>query len=370
MVMKEKTTDKQKNWARKVLLAWSKEHNYGVNYLHWTIVSLITILVGCFKSVKQKNGKEYSPDTLYQLYNALYHVLLRDRQVDIWKDDQFDDCRKALDWNMQRLTALGIGDDKNKQEIFSNDEELKIQEYAFSFNNAWGLLRAIFYNIGKIFAFRGYEDHRFLSWNELKRYTDRSGIPYWGRKLTKSKTYNGGIKDRAKKVFSKLIRRMYGNSDDPHCPVRYLDEYFKHCPTGVDRVYLKPLETPQGDIWFSTTPLPDSLLRTMMENICECAGIPKRTNHILCAQCATTLFEAGYDVKVVMERTGHNSIKAAMAYNQTSDDMHRTQCAALAPKPVKRIHSSTPTPSTTISNNNNNNNNNITATTTTPSQTC
>lgn len=80
-------------------------------------VRLILLLDFLFTLYRRKDGKEYTPDTLYQLYNGLWHVLLRDRKVDIWKDEEFDPCRKSLDFGMRRLTALGVGDEKSRPEV-------------------------------------------------------------------------------------------------------------------------------------------------------------------------------------------------------------------------------------------------------------
>jgi site-specific recombinase XerD len=69
----------------------------------------------------------------------------------------------------------------------------------------------------------------------------------------------------------------------------------------------------------------------MMHTICSNAGVTPHSNHILHGQYATALFEAGFDVEQVMERTGHNSVKATIVYNQTSDMTHQKQCDALTP---------------------------------------
>ena len=47
---------------------------------------------------------------------------------------------------------------------------------------------------------------------------------------------------------------MYGNSQDvEHCPVMYLDLLRQHSPPDAVYVYLKPLEQPQGDIWYQVS---------------------------------------------------------------------------------------------------------------------
>jgi len=291
-----------------------------------------SMLADFFATCKKRDGGEYLPDSIYQLYNALHHHYFNLNGWDLWSGQDFDSSRHSLDRRMKVLTHDGIGSDKEKQEVFTNEEEIKIYS-VFNVTSAWNLLYACFYVCGKFFALRGYQDHRALSWGELRKYVDRTGDVYYGRKIIKGKNFQGGIADRKKRQFAKLIRRMYRDDRNPSYDlVTYLDELRAHSPSSAEFVYLTPIENPTTHIWFKVEPLSDTLLRSLMHRICSLAGIPPRSNHILRGQCATQLFEAGFKAQQVMERTGHQSLKAVMAYNQTSDATHKRVCDALAPK--------------------------------------
>ena len=49
------------------------------------------------------------------------------------------------------------------------------------------------------------------------------------------------------------------------------------------------------------------ILNQILPNMCSVAGIKKKTVRCLRVSCATTLFNAGVDEKLIRERTGHRS---------------------------------------------------------------
>ena len=89
-----------------------------------------------------------------------------------------------------------------------------------------------------------------------------------------------------------------------------------YCPS--DRpdgaFYLTPLK----DCWFSCVPIGRNKLST---TVCKLAGISGfKTNHSLRATAATRLYSSGVDEHLVMERTGHRSIKGIRSYKRTSGE--------------------------------------------------
>ena len=78
-------------------------------------------------------------------------------------------------------------------------------------------------------------------------------------------------------------------------------------------------ENPTKHCWFSHTPLCHNTLKNYLRNTCKKAGIKVyKTNHSLRATAATRLYLSGVDELLVMEWTGHRSIKGIKSYKRTS----------------------------------------------------
>ena len=61
----------------------------------------------------------------------------------------------------------------------------------------------------------------------------------------------------------------------------------------------------------------------MVSDMCEDAGIPRRTNHSLRATGATTLFQSNVPEKIIQKTTGHCSLQALRMYEHTSEEQHQ-----------------------------------------------
>ena len=106
--------------------------------------------------------------------------------------------------------------------------------------------------------------------------------------------------------------------------VRLYKLYNSHCP--ADRpdhaYYLRPLQKPVSDCWYSNQPVGHNKLDTSISRMCKNAGITGyHTNHSLRATAATRLHQSGsVEEQEIMERTGHRSIEAVRSYKRSSHE--------------------------------------------------
>ena len=49
------------------------------------------------------------------------------------------------------------------------------------------------------------------------------------------------------------------------------------------------------------------LLNKVLPDLCKAAGVKRKTAHCLSVTCASSLFNAGVEEKLIRERTGHRS---------------------------------------------------------------
>ena len=80
------------------------------------------------------------------------------------------------------------------------------------------------------------------------------------------------------------------------------------CPGNL--AALKPLLNPKSQCWYAAKSISHCKLDETISRMCERAGIPGyKTNHSLCATNATWFYQAGVNEQLIMERTGHISLK-------------------------------------------------------------
>ena len=65
--------------------------------------------------------------------------------------------------------------------------------------------------------------------------------------------------------------------------------------------------------------------------MCEAAGRKRKTAHCLRVTCASSLFNAGVDRKLIQDRSGHRS-DALMKYEKASEKVQTKVSAILGPK--------------------------------------
>lgn len=232
-------------------------------------------------------------------------------------DPRFENFHTTMNSSYRGLRAQGIGADKHSSEPFSKEEEnLLWTSGVFCTDNPVGLQKAVFFYNGKIFCLRGGNEHRSLMLSQLKRVSD--GYIYTENA---SKNRPGGISQL--KLKNKCVTILENDNAGERCHTRLLDKYIHHLPEKAKKenlFYVRPLEKPQGDIWYSSVPLGKNKLAKMVANMCADAGIGgHKTNHSLRATGATELYTAGVPEKIIQERTGHRSLECLRMYEKTSE---------------------------------------------------
>ena len=72
-------------------------------------------------------------------------------------------------------------------------------------------------------------------------------------------------------------------------------------------------------------------LNQIIPNMCEKAGLSRKTSHCLRVTCATRLFQSNVEEKLIRERTGHRS-SALLAYEKKSDEQALKVSNVLGPQ--------------------------------------
>ena len=136
---------------------------------------------------------------------------------------------------------------------------------------------------------------------------------------TVTKTNRGGLRDMKKE---RKVVWIKPNNDPTRCPVRLIEKYVKLLPvSGVKpNLYLHSLRKPKPSVWYKETPLGINKVRSVVKDMLKDVGLDGFfSNHSLRRTAATRLFQAGQNVKLIKEVTGHVS-NAVEKYETTSDE--------------------------------------------------
>ena len=206
------------------------------------------ILQSFFAEIRKSNGTEYEPECLRVMLSAMDRYLReKGREYSILKDKMFDSSRKVLNGKAIELREKGMGKRKNK----SNPKSLNY---------------TIFYLISQQFGTRGCQENHQLQVEELKFVRDPSGKTLyveWVEGLTK--TRQGGLS----KTERRLPQKMFAN-EGSRCPVKFLELLISKRPQKLrcsGPLYLRPLESPHIDVWYSSQPVGIQTINAYMKNM-------------------------------------------------------------------------------------------------------
>ena len=131
------------------------------------------------------------------------------------------------------------------------------------------------------------------------------------------------------KIQNKVVP-VYANADSgSRCVVALLDKYLSKLPPVAfekDIFYMKPKTATPSDAdspWYEGAPVGKETLRTMLANMCERAGVERKSNHSLKATGATEMFAANVPEKLIQSRTGHHSLEALRLYERPPHEQHQ-----------------------------------------------
>ncbi|XP_060603803.1 zinc finger MYM-type protein 2-like [Ruditapes philippinarum] len=332
----ENTRNKSK-WAFNVFEQWKKNRNTYGNTENDTIIGdiltmsnqqLDMVLSFFIAEVRNKQGKEYCPKTIYELVIALQHYLRsNDRQINLLESSDFVKMRSVLDSRMKDLSMQGLGLNKKQALIINAEQEDTLWEQGLlgNLDTPQKLLDTMVFYMGLNFALRAGKEHwnlRIGSSTQIKLHSTPTGRRYLEYTEDVSKTNAGGL---YQKNVSPKVTRAYENDNQPErCLLNlYLDYMSKRPENGkCDAFYLRPSKSGNGAVrgkWFDDAPVGIHTLQRTIGRLCNDAGFDGfYTNHSLRATAATRLFSAGVDEQLICEKTGHRS-DAIRGYKRTSE---------------------------------------------------
>ena len=178
-----------------------KGYELDTKFANMNVASMNYWLRKFILEVRSVNGKEYSPDSLYQVCCGL-HRSLKDNhrsEVNIFDDAELAEFRGVLDGQLKALNRTGKYVEKKKASIITTEMEERLWESGLlGDHNPKVLLDTLVYLIGLNFALRSGEEHRRLRHNpsQISVINEEGKTPYIVYTEDISKTNQGGLKPK------------------------------------------------------------------------------------------------------------------------------------------------------------------------------
>ncbi|XP_051991636.1 zinc finger MYM-type protein 4-like isoform X1 [Xyrauchen texanus] len=223
--------------------------------------------------VRRPNGEKYSPDSIFYLCLDIQQHLFQDNRMEnIFVDNLYStfcqDMTNILKGWKPTILPSGYVHSRVEEKYLWDCKQLG----AFSPSV---LLNTLIYFFTKFFNFKTAEQHRRLSFGNVKRYSVHK-VAYlrFYPPVEDTRTDTGPSKKRKKGDDKKKVLKIKENSKNPlHCPVRLYEFYLSKCLPSVRQhenlFYLSPERScvPSSPTWFSSTSLSDDALDSLLTRI-------------------------------------------------------------------------------------------------------
>ena len=331
-------TMKKVNWAVKMYRDWRNyRHYHGFDHIECdldskstiTHANLIFALVRFITEVKNVDGKDFPPKTLYDILICIqFHLETMGIYWKLLNEQVFSDVRYTLDNLMKLRTEQGLGRSVKKAQILSSsDEELLWSLGLLGIQTPNQLLNTLVFVIGKgcaLHAGKEYHKLRAQPFNSqfrfLKDDTGKTFLRYV--EDIGMKTNKGGIKQR--KLEPKEVD-IFPMENKDRCPIEIIKFYLSVLPPNrnCSAFYLQPRKKYVPDIWFLDRPVGENRLRDTVKELCKEAKLPGFfSNHSLRSTATTKMYQCGLDEQLIQEVTGHRSV-AVRSYKRTSQKQRK-----------------------------------------------
>ena len=356
-------TTKQNNWAVNIWddwAAWRNKLDIGNTLARFSIVPSINQIVekgidgteiGFWLArfvleIKRKDGKDYPPNSLYQICVSLQRFLRScnlgnacNLHIFNENDPQFYQFCSSLGSKMKELTSNGLGVITKSASPITQEDELQLWGTgAISINTSFGLSNGVFLYNCKLFGLRGQDEHRALTREQyiftMDPVSGRDKLSFYGRL---NKNNQGGIKTR--KIKPKVIDQ-YHDPTNPRCAVTLFKRYLEIIPKNGP-FYRRPLINLsfQGTPRFSQQPVGTNKLSSYMKNMFSYAGISTEgrniSNHSGKVTLCTNVHNSGFEEQTVQQRSGHRSSDAVRLYKRPGSNMMQSASDNLQPPKPK-----------------------------------
>ncbi|XP_063399089.1 zinc finger MYM-type protein 2-like [Mytilus trossulus] len=267
--------------------------------------------------VRKKDKTEYEPDSITAMMNSIERHFKDIKMPYSIKDDTlFSHSKRVLESKRKCLKVMGKGNKKLKADPLEKEEiEIMYEKNVLGAGNPESLLNTVWLNNGVYFGLRGRQDHSNMLWGDVELKMTSDGKEYLEFTEKSTKTRSGKNSGDCRKVLPKAFQVP----EDDNCPIKIYKAYRDRRPLDMrepdSRFYLKPLNKPKSEIWYSRQCVGKNKMGTIMKDMaskCDLQG--RKVNHSSRKTFGQTLLNGGRPLTEVADLGGWKSIESVKSY--------------------------------------------------------
>ena len=258
-----KATEKKCNCAAKLFAEWKCARNelailhpeqgnstIRCELIEMTKDELCFALSRFIHEVRKQNGDNYPSGTLYELIISVQHYLAsHGKEYKFLQDEASVSLKNTLASRMKFLAASGLRSERRQAGVINREDEEKCGKKAYSDLTIHGSLLTLSYTCLDRTSPYVREKSTGISFTLIPRYPAiqiRRGVVF---------AISGRLFQNSHMRFAPKVVDAYENTDNPdRCVVRLYEKYINHqrnSPNCNPALYLRPLEKPNEDKWYS-----------------------------------------------------------------------------------------------------------------------
>ncbi|KAJ8307669.1 hypothetical protein KUTeg_014779 [Tegillarca granosa] len=279
--------------------------------------------------------KEYEPDTLTSTHNSIDRYL-KEKKVEfsIKHDSVFSHSNNCLQEKRKYLKSMDLGSKDRAAEPLSK-EELKIlnENNILGAGNPQSHLDTVWLNNGVLFGLQSRQDHVNLRWGDIKLKQTSDGkeyLEFFERQTKHVLVGRGGIPGQ---LHQKLLQyqgmttvqlvclNSKNNTDHQICSQIHREQHNCdfYCVQQSSKFYLRPLDNPKSQIWYSHQPLGKDKLGQKMKDLANKGNLQgRKVNHSARKTFASTLFHSKVPPTEVAQLEGWKNVGSVNSYSVPS----------------------------------------------------
>ena len=277
-------------------------------------------------AARTKKGEQYEPSSLRGILTSVDRYLTRrEYGKRLFTDPEFTRLRDALKAKQKELKKDGRGN-KPKATTALSDEEIDIlfEKNVLGTSSPQSLLNTVWLNNIIHFGLRGCTEQRNLRWGDVVLETDSQGKEYLVHSERQTKSRQGDDPRNVRPVKP----RMYENKEIPaeRNPVNVYKLYRNKRPQSMLEpdapFYLtvnhfkSSVQGQQRDCtWFKAQPMGVNKLNSILKDMCEVGGIPRKTNHAGRKTLVQKLQDNDVPPNQIIQITGHKNLQSINNYS-------------------------------------------------------
>ena len=284
-------------------------------------------------SLKTKEGRFYSPNSLVEIRAAIHRYLTGssvNRKINILKDEAF----RRANGTLKAMVGCWLKNSERTESGYKAIEpsDMETLNRYFNASTPTRLQQQVWFYITYYFGLRGRETLPQLKKDCISFAIDSDGREYaYLNHNTLSKNVKASLDIKENTDAKKC--RIYDNKDkEEACPVKVLRMYLSKLPRENQSLFPLPMKKWSGENWFcSKRFVGKATFGEMMKTISKDAGLSCiYTNHCVRVTVVSQLKSNGWSSEDVCVVTGHKNVASVNRYfKQRNDSEKRKMCETL-----------------------------------------